>query len=225
MDIYDIIERYDDWFYLVTVIWTFLEGETFVIFAAAASSHGLLNLPLLIACAWLGSFGGDQFYFFVGRRYGQWLLARFPRWRGGVDLALGLLHKYHVGFILSFRFIYGVRNFSSFAMGMSELPWPRFLVLNFIAAGMWALTFAGAGFLLGKAFEAFLGEIARDFGLVMLALFLIVISVVMALYKRRVREAERRVVAEDDPVAVPVPAMARPAEPDPPAERKRSGTA
>jgi membrane protein DedA with SNARE-associated domain len=199
LEIYELIAEYGRWFYAVTVVWTFLEGETFVIFAGAAAFHGFISLPPLIAAAWFGSFAGDQFYFFIGRRYGQRLLIRFPRWRGGVDLALGFLHKYHIGFILTFRFVYGVRNFSSFAMGMSDLSWPRFLALNFLAAGAWACTFAGAGYFLGQAFEAVLGEIARDFGLVMLAVFLVIVWTILALYRRRVREIERAAILKNGP--------------------------
>ena len=43
------------------------------------------------------------------------MLRRYPRWQPGVDKALGLLEKYSTAFILSFRFVYGIRNFSSFA--------------------------------------------------------------------------------------------------------------
>lgn len=171
MDIQQIIVDYGVWFYPITFIWAFLEGETFVIFAGAAASQGLLNIYLLGMAAWFGSFCGDQLYFWIGRRWGVSLLNRFPRWKPGVDTALRLLKKYHVGFILSFRFIYGVRNFSSFAMGMSGLPWPRFFVLNFIAAFLWACVFAGTGYLLGVAFEAVLKDIADDFGYVMLGVF------------------------------------------------------
>ena len=57
------------------------------------------------------------------------------------------LERYDTGFILSFRFIYGVRNFSSFALGLSAVHWERFLRLNFLAAGLWAATFVAAGYL------------------------------------------------------------------------------
>lgn len=201
--IYEILAEYSDWFYLVTVLWAFLEGESFVILAGAAAYHGALNLPLLIASAWFGSFAGDQFYFLLGRRYGQRLLDRFPRWRGGVDQALRLLHDYHIGFILSFRFIYGVRNVASFAVGMSEVRWTRFVVLNFIAAGVWASAFAGTGFLLAKAFEAVLGDVARTFGLVMLAVFLIVAWAVLRMHRRR---QERQKAAAQEPDTVHQPA-------------------
>ena len=100
-----------------------------------------------------------------------------------------LLKKYSTGFVLSFRFIYGVRNFSSFAMGMSGLAWSRFAMLNFIAAGVWAVCFAGAGYLAGMALQHVLGDLATGFGLLMLAAFLIAIAVLFkmsaaALFRR-----------------------------------------
>jgi membrane protein DedA with SNARE-associated domain len=191
VDINQLIADHGAWFYPITFVWTFLEGETFVIFAGAAAQQGLLNPYLLVLAAWSGSFAGDQLYFFIGRKWGQKLLERFPRYRPPVDIALGFLRKYNVWFILSFRFIYGIRNVSSFAMGMSGLSWTRFLILNFIAAGVWAITFAGAGFLLGAAFSAVLGKLAEGFALVMMAIFLAVISGVVIMHKRlQKREAE-----------------------------------
>jgi membrane protein DedA with SNARE-associated domain len=191
VDVNQLIAEHGAWFYPITFLWTFLEGETFVIFAGAAAQQGHLSLTWLIAAAWLGSFAGDQFYFFIGRRWGQRILARFPKHRSSVDIALGFLRRYNTWFILSFRFIYGIRNVSSFAMGTSGLSYARFLALNFLAAGMWSMTFAGAGYLLGHAFEAVLGDLVKQFGLVMLGVFLFVIALVMGLHKRlQKREAE-----------------------------------
>jgi membrane protein DedA with SNARE-associated domain len=200
VDVNQVIADYGAWFYPITFVLTFLEGETFVIFAGAAAQQGLLNVYCLIAAAWAGSFAGDQLYFFIGRKWGPKLLDRFPRYRPPVDVALGFLRKYNTWFILTFRFIYGIRNVSSFAMGLSGLSWRRFLALNFIAAGVWAFTFAGSGFLLGKAFSALLGDLAESFGLVMLGIFLIIVSGVVIMHKRlQQREAAllRRKLAEN----------------------------
>lgn len=172
MNVEELIGQYGDLFYLVTFVWTAFEGETFVLIAGYAASLGYLNLPLLIVCAWLGSFVGDQAYFLLGRRFGPAMLRRFPRWQPGVTRALTLLERYNVGFILSFRFIYGVRNFSSFAIGMSQLSWPRFLFLNFIAAGLWATSFAGGGYLFGEVLKTALGDAAFLVGVVLLACFI-----------------------------------------------------
>jgi membrane protein DedA with SNARE-associated domain len=187
----DTIKEYGGLYYLLVFVWTFLEGETFVIFSGVAAREGLLDIWLLIACAWSGSFLGDQLYFLIGRRFGGRLLRRFPRMKPGVDKALSLLQRHSTGFILTFRFVYGVRNVSSFAIGMSELSWARFAALNFVAAGIWAFSFAGAGYLAGAAMQHVLGDIATGFGLVMLGAFLIAAVVVLKLSKRR-REAQIR---------------------------------
>jgi membrane protein DedA with SNARE-associated domain len=65
--------------------WTFLEGETIVIFSGIAAREGMVDLVTLIACAWAGSFLGDQLYFALGRHAGARMLRRYPRWQPGVD--------------------------------------------------------------------------------------------------------------------------------------------
>jgi membrane protein DedA with SNARE-associated domain len=219
----ELIREYGTWFYAIAFAWSFLEGETFVIFAGAiaAKDNAPIHLTWLILTVGLGSFCGDQFYFFIGRRYGKYLLRKFPRWQGRVDKALGMLYKYHVGFILSFRFVYGVRNIASFAMGMSEVPWPRFFALNFIAAAVWAITFAGAGFLLGRTLEHLLGEIARDFGLIMLGLLLAVVTIALTVSKRRQKRAAAAAEAQAA-AAAEAPPPVQSAAPKPGLERRAS---
>jgi membrane protein DedA with SNARE-associated domain len=171
MDISRLIAENGAWFYLIAFTWTFLEGETIVLFAGFAAAQGLISPAPLLFAAWLGSFCGDQSYFWLGRHSGHRIMERFPQWRCRVAAALKWLERYDAGFILSFRFIYGVRNLSSFAMGLSAVGWRRFCSLNFLAAGLWAASFIAVGYFLGHAFRAALGDIARSFSLVMLAVF------------------------------------------------------
>ena len=190
MTISEAISRYGDLYYAMIFAWTFLEGESIVLLSGVFARDGALDLTTLIAVAWAGSFLGDQLYFLIGRRWGRRVLGRFPRWQPGVDAALGMLARHSTLFILSFRFVYGVRNFSSFAIGMSALAWSRFAILNFIAAGLWATTFAGAGYLAGRAFEAVLGDLATGFGLAMLVAF----AAAVLVYRRAARR--RRAAAD-----------------------------
>jgi membrane protein DedA with SNARE-associated domain len=192
MDLNQLIAQNGACFYLIIFVWTFLEGETVVLFAGFAAAQGLVDPVLLLIAAWLGSFAGDQCYFWLGRKFGIQLLDRFPRWRPGVDSALHWLERYDAGFILSFRFIYGIRNFSSFAMGLSAVRWQRFLWLNFTAAGLWAASFVAVGYFLGHAFRAVLGDIARSFSLVMLGVF-VAIGAGMWLLHRFQRRRQLRV--------------------------------
>ncbi len=187
MDLNQLIAQNGAFFYLIVFVWTFLEGETVVLFAGFAAAQGLVDPLLLLIAAWLGSFAGDQCYFWLGRYFGVQLLDRFPRWRHGVDKALSWLEHYDAGFILSFRFIYGVRNFSSFALGLSAVRWKRFLWLNFAAAGLWAASFVAVGYFLGDAFRAMLGDLARSFSLVMLGVFIAIGSGMWLLHRRQRR--------------------------------------
>lgn len=189
-----LIADHGAWFYLIAFVWTFLEGETIVIFSGFAAAQGLLNPIFLLAATGLGSFVGDQSWFWVGRRFGLKLLNRFPRWRYGVDAALRWLERYDTGFILSFRFIYGVRNFSSFAMGMSAIRGRRFLILNFLAAALWAASFIAVGYFLGHAFRAVLGDMARTFSLAMLGVF-VAIAAGVGLFHRMQRRRQHRLLA------------------------------
>jgi membrane protein DedA with SNARE-associated domain len=174
MRIHQLIADHGAYFYLIVFVWTFLEGETIVLFAGFAAAQGLLRPEPLIIAACLGSFAGDQTYFWLGRHFGQGVLKRFPRFRKGVDAALKWVERYSAGFILTFRFIYGVRNFSSFALGLSAINWRRFLWLNLFAAAVWAVTFVALGYFLGHAMRKALPEIARSFRLSMLAALVVV---------------------------------------------------
>ena len=103
--------------------------------------------------------------------------------------AHGSAKSYNTGFILTFRFIYGIRNFSSFAMGLSAIHWKRFLALNSLAAGLWAGSFVALGYFLGHAFRAVLGHLVRSFSLFMLIVFIIftvAVWLVHRLQRRRV---------------------------------------
>ena len=137
----------------------------------------------------------------VGRFFGPGLLRRFPRWQRHVDTADDWLRRYDTVFILTFRWIYGIRNFASFALGMSHTSWYRFLGLNFIAAGIWAVGFAGAGVLLGTALRPVLDQVAPYFTLAMLGVFAFMFGMVFLAHRiQKRRSAKRRAQAASMPL-------------------------
>ena len=199
-----LMEAYGDWFYIGIFLWTFFEGETIVIFGGYAAYHGIVDPIKLLFGAWFGSFLGDQVWFFLGRRYGEALMARFPKWRPKVEIALDLLYEFKTLFILSFRFIYGIRNVSSFAVGLSEISWARYSATNLIAAGLWASSFTAAGYLFGHVSEAALGKGAKIFGFGALLVFIVVVWLLLRRVKARVAA---HALAHPHP---PLPARAHP---------------
>lgn len=154
----EFLKEWGSWSYLIIIAWTFLEGETVVIVAGILASQGLLDVWIVFLSALGGSFTGDQMYYYIGRRYGTPLLDRWPTMRSKIDWAFRLLRKYETIFILSFRFIYGVRNISPFVIGISGVPRLRYFILNLLAAVIWATSFSFGGYYLGHAMESYLGE-------------------------------------------------------------------
>ena len=131
MDIQHLIENYG---YIAVFIGTFLEGETVVILAGFAAHRGYLALPLVMAAAFAGTFIGDQLYFYLGRRHSLLLMRLHPRWEPRIARVLQLVRRYRILIILGFRFIYGIRTVTPFALGMGEVPARIFVPLNFLGA-------------------------------------------------------------------------------------------
>ncbi|MBR0651738.1 DedA family protein [Roseomonas terrae] len=146
-------EFWADWgalAYLGAALWAFFEGETFVLAASAiGATVGLVDPWILLGSVWVGSYLGDQTWFYLGRRYGPALLNRYPKCRPRAESAARLLQQYGTLFILTFRFLYGIRNVASVACGIAGYSRLRFAVLNFFAAGIWAGSFVAAGWFLG----------------------------------------------------------------------------
>lgn len=174
--------------YLITVAWAFLEGETFVIIlgAFAATEDYNLNIEAVALAALLGSFAGDQFYYYIGRRYGRSLLSRWPTLKDKIEWTFRMVRQNETLFILSFRFIYGIRNISPFVIGMSGVSRLKYFALNLIAATIWAHTFAWGGYLLGAALEYWLGEYKFH----ILGAFVVLFASVAFINWRRARKRE-----------------------------------
>ena len=190
-EIQRLVHEYREWFYLITIAWTFFEGETFVLLAGAVCAQGTIDPLWLTICAWIGSYAGDQTWFFLGRKCGPLLLRRFPDWRPSVSMVHRWLEKWDTIFILTFRFIYGIRNFSSVAIGLSDFGVARFMVLNFIAAGIWSVTFVGAGYLFGHEISRMMGSWAEEVELGALGIFLVAVVTILFVSRWRARRAKR----------------------------------
>jgi len=136
-----------------------LEGETAVVTGGLLAHEGLLSLPAAAACAVAGSFTADQLFFAAGRRFRDRPLLRRVIARPAFARALRTFERHPVGFILAFRFLYGLRTVSPVAIGTSRVPLATFLPLNLIAATVWGLLFTGVGYLFGNWLAEMLGRL------------------------------------------------------------------
>jgi membrane protein DedA with SNARE-associated domain len=154
-----LIRSYGYWALLVG---TFFEGETILMLGGLAAQLGYLDLPWVMAVAFVGSFSGDQLYFFVGRVKGQDLLSKHPAWQDRAEKVHHFLKRYHDLIMLGFRFVYGIRIMTPFVLAMNHrIKTGRFVVFNAIGAVLWSVAVSAGGFLFGRALEGVLKDIRR----------------------------------------------------------------
>jgi membrane protein DedA with SNARE-associated domain len=170
--------------YLAIMLGTFLEGETVLILGGLAAQRGYLDLTGVILAAFVGSLCGDQLFFYLGRRHSDFLMRR-PSWQANLARANRLIDRFQTPLILGFRFLYGLRTVTPFALGISRVPAWRFVLLNVLGAGIWAAAISTGGFLFGNVLEKILGNL-RHYERMLFALVAVVGGMVWAhfLYRR-----------------------------------------
>jgi len=145
--------------YPILLIGTFFEGETILVLGGVAAQMGYLSLDRVIACGFAGTLLGDQLYFLLGRRYGPGYLASRPAWQARSQKVYRIMERHPVLLILGFRFLYGLRTVTPFAIGMSNISYLRFALLNLLGAGLWAGLIALAGYYFGHGVALLIGDI------------------------------------------------------------------
>lgn len=196
-----------DFGYFALFLGTFFEGETILVLAGFLAFRGYMDINLVVVVAFFGSYAGDQLWYYMGRKHGRKLLARKPRWQLMGDKALEHIRKHPDIWVLSFRFVYGLRTVMPVAIGLSGYPPLRYLILNGIGAAIWALALGAAAYHFGAVLEGMLGSIKKYELWVLGALLLLGFGLWL---RRRIKnariareacaEAKARLAAEPVPV-------------------------
>jgi membrane protein DedA with SNARE-associated domain len=187
-----------------------LPGETALIAASlyAGSTHRL-NIVAIAGVAVAAAIVGDNGGYWLGRRGGGALVARYghlvrlDRRKLKVGRYLFARHGFSVVFLG--RFVSVLRTYAAFLAGVSRMPTARFAVANATGALLWAGAYAAAAYGLGNAAGA-LGSAATIAGLCVTSILTVA---GMLLLRRRMDRLEERAEAMFPEPAAPAP---RPAE-------------
>lgn len=138
----------------IVFVGTFFEGEVFAIIGGFLAYRGAYAFELMIALAFVGSFLGDLAVFLFARYFSdnRWVV----RWtkKPKFAKALRLVDRFQAYFVIVNRYVYGLRMPGLIALGLSSITVPRFLILNFIGAGIWASLFTSIGFIFGYSINS-----------------------------------------------------------------------
>lgn len=168
----ELISQHGDAAYSIMFAYAASHSLLLALFAGYAAHSGALSFGTLVVICWLGSFTGDVFRFWIGRRFGTRFFGAFPRLGRAIQTATQLANRHHVWMILIHRYPHGIRGVAGFAYGMSPLTWSTFLVLNFGAAGLWSCSVVAAGYAFGQVSEKAMKDVSSGLGVVLLFVFL-----------------------------------------------------
>ncbi len=165
------IAKYGYW---ALALGTLLEGEGVVLLAGFWAHLGTLSLPLVVLIAGLTATVGNSAAFLIGKLFRNLTLRRLQRYARQLEKLSPYVQHHQVMLILGFRFLYGLRSLIPYLLGMSGIDTVKFLAWNALGSFIWALLFAGLGFLAGNGLKSLVGNI-RLLEQVSLGLFLLVV--------------------------------------------------
>jgi membrane protein DedA with SNARE-associated domain len=154
---------YHDWGYLIILLSALLEntallgfvlpGGSMLLLGAVYAQQGMLYLPLVVLCGWVGMVLGTSLDYALGR-WGLQVLLRRSRLSGRLDPKLGeaerFLERHGAGALLLAHFVGHLRSFVAMTAGASCLPYRRFLRYECLAALVWNAIWTLLGYLVGE---------------------------------------------------------------------------
>lgn len=135
---------------LLVAAW--LQGEAAVILGGALARQGYWPWWEVWLFASFPAMLGHQIYYFLGRRYGDAVIARFPlRLQPAFRRANDLVRRHETRVLVLMRFAYGIRLPLPILCGAAGVAPGKFFFYNVATALSWALVFTVLGVLFGAA--------------------------------------------------------------------------
>ena len=166
--------------------------ETLLTFTGYLVFRGQLKLVPAFLAALLGSGCGITLSYVLGRTFGARLLHRYGRYIHLTEERIAYAHNWFerlgrwtltIGY-----FIPGVRHFTAYAAGMSELEPQVFAAFAYSGALLWVSTFLTLGYVLGERWSATSERIHRY--LLIACAIAVALAAVYLLY-RKIRRGRR----------------------------------
>lgn len=138
-------------------------GETAVIFAGIAAASGRLSIVAVIIIASASAIVGDNIGFVIGRRGGRALLERPGRFaaerRRVLEIGDPFFERHGAKAVFLGRWITGLRVWTSWLAGASDMSWPTFLIFNALGGTAWATSVGLAAYYGGHGVEHVFSDI------------------------------------------------------------------
>jgi membrane-associated protein len=164
-------------------------GDVIVALGGIYAARGELELVLVIAIAFLASVIGESIGYWLGNRYGTRLIRHLPfvnRLEKRIEAGRRHFSRRGVLTVALGRYATGAGSFVPFVVGMEEMPFWKFLVVDVLAVAVWAVGVSLLGYVFGRNIEL-VDSILSQFGWLMLAA--LVVAIVGRFLWKRYRHA------------------------------------
>lgn len=193
--IHHLIEQYG---LIAVFLGCVAEGESAAILGGFfAHQHVFILLQAFLAAA-LGAFVGDTFFFTLGRSFADHPYVLKLKARPGFNHAYRMVSSHPNIFVLSNRYIYGLRLVGGIAAGFASITVRRFVILNAISSLAWAALFCTIGYVFGLGAERIVGQALHRHERLLVALAIgLAVAILAWLLARNVAKKERAKDARD----------------------------
>jgi membrane protein DedA with SNARE-associated domain len=132
--------------------------ETLLTLTGYLVFRGQLKLPYAFLAALFGSASGITTSYILGRTFGLRLIHRYGKYLRIREDHLEKAHAFfdragHWGLTFGY-FVPGVRHFTAYAAGMSNMDAPHFALFAYMGSILWVSTFLSLGYFLGDRWKA-----------------------------------------------------------------------
>lgn len=97
-----------------------------------------------------------------------------------------LLKRYGTAYIFLYRYPKGLRTIGSLPVGLTDISWRRFTLLNAASALTWAILLVGVGYAFGEVIE---DAVMQGWGAVSIGLLVISVALIWLGFRKAYREA------------------------------------
>ncbi len=114
-------------------------GFVALVGAGVLSFMGKMDLTLVIFIAFIANALGDVLLFYMARYQKSMMMDGIRKHRRKLALSHIMMKKYGSWIILLQKFVYGIKTLIPIAIGLTKYDFKKFIILNILSAGVWAL--------------------------------------------------------------------------------------
>jgi membrane protein DedA with SNARE-associated domain len=163
-------------------------GETILIAAAVYAGAGKLNVVLVGLIGFVAAVLGDNVGYAIGRFAGRAVVLRYGKYVFLTEERFDKAEHWfvnHGGKVVTIaRFVEGLRQANGVIAGVTEMPWPKFVVFNALGAALWVAVWTTVGYVSGSHLDAVYNTIS-NVSLYVLAALVVFVVVRIVLHRRK----------------------------------------